>query len=152
MEFPDEALGVDATESLFAAPLAEPRRGVRSTTFDREDLLELRRWVTRFATSAGLSKSRATELVTAVNELATNSVLHGGGKGTLRMWKTDATLVCEVRDAGAYRQPLADRKEPGPSADDPRGLWVANQLCDLVQIRTFTDGTVVRLHSRLDTN
>ena len=115
-------------------------------------LLELRRWVTRFATSVGLPKSRATAVVTAVNELATNTVLHGGGKGTLRMWKADAALVCEVRDAGVYGLPLADRERPGPGAADPRGLWVANQLCDLVQIRTFTDGTVVRLHSRLDTN
>ena len=28
----------------------------------------------------------------------------------------------------------------------PRGLWLANQLCDLVQIRTLPAGTVVRLH------
>ena len=147
-----EFRGVDASGSPFATPLDEPRRGVRSTTFDHEGLLELRRSVTRFATSAGLPKSRATAVVTAVNELATNSVLHGGGKGTLRMWKTDAALVCEVRDAGAYGHPLADREKPGPSSDDSRGLWVANQLCDLVQIRSFTDGTVVRLHSRLDTN
>ena len=29
------------------------------------------------------------------------------------------------------------------------GLWLANQLCDLVQIRSFADGSVVRLHLRL---
>jgi hypothetical protein len=28
------------------------------------------------------------------------------------------------------------------------GLWLANQLCDLVQIRSFAAGTVVRLHMR----
>lgn len=147
-----EFRGVDACGSHFATPLEEPRRGVRSTTFDRDGLLELRRRVTRFATWAGLPKSRATAMVTAVNEVATNSVQHGGGKGTLRMWKADGALVCEVRDAGAYDHALADRNRPGPRIDDSRGLWIANQLCDLVQIRTFPEGTVVRLHTRLDTN
>ena len=35
-----------------------------------------------------------------------------------------------------------------PVLDEPggRGLWLANQLCDLVQVRTFADGNVVRIH------
>ena len=27
-----------------------------------------------------------------------------------------------------------------------RGLWIVNQLCDLVQIRSAPSGTVVRVH------
>jgi hypothetical protein len=30
-----------------------------------------------------------------------------------------------------------------------RGLWIANQLCDLVQIRSSAAGTVVRMQMRL---
>ena len=30
-----------------------------------------------------------------------------------------------------------------------RGLWIANQLCDLVQVRSGAAGTTVRLHARL---
>jgi hypothetical protein len=30
-----------------------------------------------------------------------------------------------------------------------RGLWVVNQVCDLVQIRSSNAGNVVRLHMRL---
>ncbi|HYJ77750.1 MAG TPA: sensor histidine kinase, partial [Actinomycetes bacterium] len=30
-----------------------------------------------------------------------------------------------------------------------RGLWLANQLCNLVQIRSGAAGTTVRLHARL---
>jgi anti-sigma regulatory factor (Ser/Thr protein kinase) len=30
-----------------------------------------------------------------------------------------------------------------------RGLWIANQLCDLVQIRSSAAGSVVRMHKRL---
>jgi hypothetical protein len=28
------------------------------------------------------------------------------------------------------------------------GVWLANQVCDLVQIRSVAAGTVVRLHMR----
>ena len=64
------------------------------------------------------------------------------------MWQEDSSLVCEVRDKGRFDKPLADRERPASSASAPRGLWLANQLCDLVQIRTLPDGTVVRLHMR----
>jgi anti-sigma regulatory factor (Ser/Thr protein kinase) len=84
--------------------------------------------------------------VLAVNEVTTNSVLHGGGKGTLSIWRDPTALTCEVRDAGQIDNPLVDRERPGPEVDNPRGLWLANQLCDLVQIRTFASGSAVRLH------
>jgi hypothetical protein len=48
--------------------------------------------------------------------------------------------------------PLADRAPPSPHATGGRGLWIANQLCDLVQLRTSAIGTVVRLHLRLQTD
>jgi anti-sigma regulatory factor (Ser/Thr protein kinase) len=144
----DEFRGVEASGAPFAAALAEPAHGVRTATFDREGLLRLRGMVARFATTSGLGATRAVELVTAVNEVATNSVGHGGGTGTLRMWRADAGVVCEVSDAGVYAHPLADRLRPGVTARDPRGLWVANQLCDLVQIRTLSGSTVVRLHMK----
>jgi hypothetical protein len=45
--------------------------------------------------------------------------------------------------------PLIDRVRPAAHAAGRRGLWLANQLCDLVQIRTLPSGTVVRLHMRI---
>jgi hypothetical protein len=92
--------------------------------------------------------ARTADLVTAVNEIATNSLVHGGGKGTIRVWRDVTTLICKVRDAGRYDRPLADRERPQARLSEPRGLWVANQFCDLLQIRTFPDGTVVRAHTR----
>jgi anti-sigma regulatory factor (Ser/Thr protein kinase) len=86
--------------------------------------------------------------MTAVNEVATNSVRHGGGTGSLRIWQEHAALVCEIRDSGRFSDPLADRQRPSLVHSAPRGLWLANQLCDLVQIRNFADGTVIRLHKR----
>ena len=81
-----------------------------------------------------------------VNEVATNSVRHGGGTGTLRMWEEGASLICEVRDRGQILDPLVGRRKPPGDRGSGLGLWLANQLCDLVQIRSFPTGTAVRLH------
>jgi anti-sigma regulatory factor (Ser/Thr protein kinase) len=142
--------GVEACGACFDVPFPAPPAGSRKFSFDADNLLGLRGQVTRFATATGLSAARATELVTAVNEVATNSIVHGGGKGTLRMWGDGSNIVCEVRDSGHYDVPLGDRAKPGPGLRESRGLWLANHLCDLVQIRTFADGTVVRLHTKVD--
>lgn len=141
--------GLEECGAPIGSPLGEPPSGARRMAFDGDRLLNLRREVTQFATSAGLSSAEATRLVTAVNEIATNSVVHGGGKGTLRLWRERETLVAEVRDSGSYRGALADRVRPTESTRDSRGLWLVNQLCDLVQIRTLPDATVVRAHVKV---
>jgi anti-sigma regulatory factor (Ser/Thr protein kinase) len=94
----------------------------------------------------GANPARAADLVLAVDELATNSLRHGGGRGTLRIWRDDGALVCEVRDAGRIEDPLAGRERPAVDRDGGQGLWMVNQLCDLVQLRTFPSGAVVRVH------
>jgi hypothetical protein len=48
--------------------------------------------------------------------------------------------------AFAIQAPMAGRERPAVDRDGGRGLWMANQLCDLVQLRTFATGAVVRLH------
>jgi anti-sigma regulatory factor (Ser/Thr protein kinase) len=139
--------GLQASGAPFDAPLPEPGTELGQMVFGPNDLATMRAMVARHARAAGI-EGRAAELVTALNEVATNSIRHGGGTGALRVWQEDSSLVCEVRDKGRFDKPLADRERPAPSASAPRGLWLANQLCDLVQIRSLPDGTVVRLHMR----
>ena len=69
--------------------------------FDRDSLLNLRRTEARIATSDGPSAARAAEMVTVVNEGATNGVAHGGGTGTLRVWREDNNLISELRGQSA---------------------------------------------------
>jgi anti-sigma regulatory factor (Ser/Thr protein kinase) len=139
--------GLEASGAPFDVPLPEPGTEFGQMAFGPSDLAAVRALVSRHARAAGI-EGRGAELVTALNEVATNSIRHGGGSGTLRVWQEDATLVCEIRDSGRFDKPLADRERPSQSASAPRGLWLANQLCDLVQIRTLPGGTVVRLHMR----
>jgi anti-sigma regulatory factor (Ser/Thr protein kinase) len=138
--------GLDASGAPFDVPLPEPRSGVQEVPFQASELVELRGLVGRHATGAGLSPARTANLVLAVNEVATNSLRHAGGKGTMRIWREPGALTCEIRDKGRFEKPLVDRERPAAELSGPRGLWLANQLCDLVQIRTFAGGTAVRLH------
>ena len=117
--------------------------------FARDRLGELRRLVTKGATKASLDPSRTGDLVLAVNELATNSVRHGGGTGTLRMWREGDTLLCDVIDRGHVQQQSVCLAPPDPTQISGRGLWIVSQLCDLVQIRSSYGHNVVRVHMRL---
>jgi anti-sigma regulatory factor (Ser/Thr protein kinase) len=138
--------GLEASGAPFDAPLPEPGSLARRMVFEASDLEAVRSLVSREAQAARLKAQRASELVTAVNEIATNSIRHGGGGGILTIWQERSAMVCEIRDEGRFDRPLVDRERPSPDPWAPRGLWLANQLCDLVQIRTTADGTVVRLH------
>ena len=125
-------------------------------SFGNGDLAEVREKAADAATALGLEPYRAKELTLAVHEIASNVVRHTGGPGRLLLWRSTAgangpaAVVCEVRDAGRAAGPIADpmvgRERPATGLDSGRGLWLANQLCDLVQLRTSSSGTVVRMH------
>lgn len=134
----------------FTAPLPEPR-GVRSVlAFNGSGLTPVRRLVSTEAARAGFTSKPIADLVLAVNEVAANSLEHGGGSGTLRIWRDGDVLTCEIRDGGHVDDPLIDRRRPAPGKDGGRGLWLANQLCDLVQLRSSPMGTTVRLRLHRD--
>jgi anti-sigma regulatory factor (Ser/Thr protein kinase) len=116
--------------------------------FTARELRGVRRLVTTFAESS-LGNARTDDLVLAVNELATNSVRHGGGAGTLRMWVHENMLVCEIHDAGHITDPRAGQTPPTPDQPSGRGLWVVNRLADLMQIHSSPAGTIVRVRMRL---
>jgi anti-sigma regulatory factor (Ser/Thr protein kinase) len=133
----------------FDGELPAPGSPFQELTFTDAQLGTLRWFVAQGATELSLEPSRTEDLVLAVNELATNSLRHGGGSGTLRMWSQDDTLLCEVHDSGHITEPLVGRDPPLPAQPTGRGLWVVNHLCDLVQIRSMDTGSVVRVHMRL---
>jgi anti-sigma regulatory factor (Ser/Thr protein kinase) len=93
----------------------------------------------------GLEQGRAEDFVVAVNEIATNSLRHGGGEGRLRFWRDGDDAVCEVSDQGRITDPLVGRARPTRTSEGGAGIFLANQFCDLVQVRSSDDGTVVRL-------
>jgi anti-sigma regulatory factor (Ser/Thr protein kinase) len=130
--------------------LPPPSTKPEERTFTLQELGALRRFVWQEATGASLDPDRAHDLVLAVNELATNSVRHGGGAGTLRMWVETDMLMCEVLDSGHITEShYVGMAPPAPEQHTGRGLWVVHQLCDLVQVRSTPRGSVVRVHMQL---
>ena len=106
--------GTPLVETLFGGVLPDPPPEATATFFAREDLGQLRRLVSRHATTAGLRRDRATDLVAAVTEVATNSIRHGGGNGTLPIWRKEDALVCEVTDSGHITDPQVGARPRRP--------------------------------------
>lgn len=138
----------EADDALLDGPLPEAPGRPPRRAFGPDGLADLRQWVERFARDERLPADRTSDLVLAAHEIAANSVLHGGGGGILRSWRVASALVVEIGDSGRIDDPLAGRIEPADE-ESGRGLWLANRLCDLVQLRSSLSGTVVRLHMTL---
>jgi len=130
-------------------PLGDPPADAAVLAY-RDDLARVRAFTARHAHQAGLPDRRVRDLVIAVAELAANTLVHTSDAGTLYIWVTTNEVICQVQDGGRIEDPLTGRLRPGPTAlGGGRGLWVANQVCDLVEIRTGLGGTQIRLHMRL---
>jgi anti-sigma regulatory factor (Ser/Thr protein kinase) len=129
-----------------------PRSEMPAVTlgFGKSDLGTVRQSVTDLGRSAGLDSRRNEDLVLAVCEVATNSIQHATGGGCLAIWRDEGDLVCEIHDFGCIEDPLVGRERPAVEQLGGRGLWIANQLCDLVQIRSDDEGTCVRLRIAID--
>jgi anti-sigma regulatory factor (Ser/Thr protein kinase) len=135
-----------------AGPLPEPPVAT-VFAFDGPRLAAARRFARVEATAAGLDDDRVLDLVLAVGELAANSIRHGGGRGTVRVWVETAAdgtelLVAEVADGGRLRDPLAGRRPATPHQLGGRGLLMVHHLADLVRTSTGAGGTTTRTYWR----
>ena len=143
-------LDPDRIGRAFAAPLPEPAVATTSVPLaDHADLVALRDLVTARARAAALDDEAVADFVLSVHEIATNSLRHGCGERTARLWRDDSWLVCELRDHGSITDPLVGRRAPASDGVGGRGIWIANHLADLVQLRSSPEGTTVRVLARV---
>ena len=120
---------------------------VRHLDFGPDDLPLVRAAVRD--TIADFAPSRATDIVLAVHEVAINAIVHGGGRGHLRVERAGDDLVFHVKDGnGTLTRP--EVMAPDPEAPRGRGLWLAERLADLLHIDTRPGATSVRLHVHAD--
>jgi anti-sigma regulatory factor (Ser/Thr protein kinase) len=134
------------TAEDFNQPLPAPPADAERIRFDLHGLLAIRRRVTDYGANAGLSEDQVEDLVLAVNELTTNSVLHATGGGELLVWREGPSVVCEVRDRGKLSNPMVGRLKPLPNTRGGYGVVMVNLLCDLVRIHSHERGTTIRVH------
>lgn len=131
--------------AAFAEDLPAPGDAVLRGVYGPRDIQATRRTVGQWARSCGLTGERVEALELAASELATNSVRHGGGTGTVAMWLDGAAAIVQFTDSGTITDPLTGRFSPSLEQEGGRGVYLVNQLCDLVQIRSSARGTTVRV-------
>ena len=128
-------------------PLVDPTEPMTEHIF-AGDLRSLRHAVVVDPSLESLARERRDDVVFVVNEAVTNAVRHGDGRCTARLWHDGRSVVSEVSFETHVPDVLAGRRRPLPDALSGRGLWLINQLCDLVELRTGAAGTTLRMHVR----
>jgi anti-sigma regulatory factor (Ser/Thr protein kinase) len=126
-------------------PQVDPEPPITELQFDG-DLGHLRHALAADPLLAELDPVRRADLVFAVNEAASNALRHGDGLARARLWRDANDVVGEISTTTTIDDPLAGRRTPDPAAGGGRGLWLINQVCDLVEVRSDGGGASVRMH------
>ncbi|WP_346536722.1 ATP-binding protein [Micromonospora sp. DPT] len=131
-------------------PIIAPRT-LLSTSFDADGVTSLRHTLAAHAQHAGLTGEDLDGFVIAVHELVINAVLHGG-RGRLNLRDNGTCLTCEVTDSGRPAHLPATIAAPGPTTARRRGLWLAKQLTDDLQLDAGARGLTASVTVHLPAN
>ncbi|MGH3254782.1 MAG: anti-sigma factor RsbA family regulatory protein [Streptosporangiaceae bacterium] len=140
--------GIDLALAIAGQPPPPAPADAAVLSYDRGNLGRVRRFTRDLAARAGLAGEVLDDQVIAVHELATNTIAHAHGHGTLRIWTRSDRLVCEVTDTGQIRDLLAGCRSSG-AQEGEHGLYVVHQVCDLVEVRSGSFGTNIRVYRDL---
>lgn len=142
----------DLADAADAGPGSDTAIALNVPFAGAKSLARMRYAVAAHGAALGLAGERLEAMVVIVHELAANAVVHGGGRGRLRLWAGDDAVYCEVSDDGpgigsdgasAGRGPAWPFNAPPPGYERGRGIFCVRQLADRVDIRSGADGTVV---------
>jgi anti-sigma regulatory factor (Ser/Thr protein kinase) len=94
------------------------------------------------------------DMLLAVNEAATNAILHGSGDGhpvDVTVHVRDGWIEVSVLDRGPTLpgSDHGDRTDPQVSHAGGRGLWIIGRLVDEVRLERVDDGTRITLRRRI---
>jgi anti-sigma regulatory factor (Ser/Thr protein kinase) len=140
--------GPGAIPAWCQVPLPSPPPDADAVEY-RSDLRQVRAMVTAAGERAGLTSARVTDLMIAVSEVAANTLRHTQAGGVALSWRADGEVLCQVTDNGYIADPLAGLHRPPLGEPGGQGLWLVNQVCDLVEVRSTAAGTSVRMHMRI---
>ncbi|AYF77721.1 sensor histidine kinase [Nocardia yunnanensis] len=139
----------DLVVSTYNRPLPEPPDADLVLEFDVTSLPQVRSAVLELARRYGASEDRIVDVELIVGEAIANSVVHGGGSGTVICWRGDGQLCCQIRDGGHITDPLAGRLPASLYSVGGRGLLLINHLSDLVRVYTGPAGTTLHVQVSL---
>jgi MEDS: MEthanogen/methylotroph, DcmR Sensory domain len=131
--------------SCDTGPLADPPASAAAFEFDG-DLRGLRRFIADRAAALGVGGDRADMLVLAVSEVGAYLKSRWPACATVRAWEQPGAVVCDFRQPGAsISDPFIGLRPAELVPGDADGLWLANQICDWMEIRSGADGCTIQL-------
>lgn len=135
--------GHEHARALFTAELPRPPADAEKVSVTVTNLADATEQVTLQAASR-LWSDQVVTLSVVVRGLAEDGLRRGAPGVDVQLWEEPSGLVCQVSDATVIEDFLVGRRLVPYLEQD--SVWAANQACDLVQVRSGTDGTTVRLH------
>jgi hypothetical protein len=131
--------------SCDSGPLADPPADAAAFEFDG-DLRRLRRFIADRAAAHGVTGDRADMLVLAVSEVGAYLKSRWPASATVRAWEQPGAVVCDFRQPGAsIGDPFIGLRPAELVPGDGDGLWLTNQICDWMEIRSGADGCTIQL-------
>jgi MEDS: MEthanogen/methylotroph, DcmR Sensory domain len=131
--------------SCDARPLAQPPGDAETFAFDG-DLRGLRRFIVGSAGGHGVAGDRADMMVLAVSEVGAFLKSRGPAGAVVRTWEQPGAVVCDFRQPGAsIDDPFLGLRPAELVPGDGDGLWLANQICDWMDIRSGAEGCTIQL-------
>src|SRR6266542_2990645 len=106
----------------------------------------VRRFVASQAAAHGLSGERVKLLVYAASEAAGYLLEQGSQRLTVCLWTAAGQLACQINGhAGLAGDAFAGLRPPAMEPRPGDGLWLAQQVCDLVEVRAHHTGCRILL-------
>jgi hypothetical protein len=126
-------------------PLADPPADAAAFGFDG-DLRALRRFIAGRAAEYGVVGDRADMLVLAVSEVGAYLKGRPPGGAAVSAWEQPGAVVCDFRQpGGGIGDPFLGLRPAQLEPGDGDGLWLTNQICDWMEIRSGGGGLAVQL-------
>jgi hypothetical protein len=126
-------------------PLADPPASAAAFAFDG-DLRRLRRFIAGHAADLGITGDHEDMLVLAVSEVGAYLKSKWPPRAAVRLWERPGAVVCDFRQPGAsISDPFIGLRPAELAPGDADGLWLANQICDWMEIRSGADGCAIQL-------
>ena len=96
-------------DRFFQGELSPPPVPTTDLAFGPDNLGTVRRFVEAEGRRGGLAPDRASDLVLAADEIAVNSLIHGGAGGVVRCWIDGGNFVYELTGSGTITDPVFGR-------------------------------------------
>lgn len=134
---------VNALNGLAPQDLEVPERAPRLSHV--KEARAARVFVSECLKHTDLRYDQRDDLVVVTSELVANSLKATADEISVAVWESDDGVAVQVDDDGqGINDPFAGYHRPVREATSGRGLWMARQLCDVIEISSRPHRTAVR--------